>query len=128
MTKKHRKDGVACTLMLDKPCIYGIPPEKQDRYKTVTKFTYWPVLGSFNNWNIIPLSNKSTSSDAFDEIHQFVLDEISDNMALLVESGKYVAINTTDTSTNGFYVIMSTSEAYKLQDQLSYSEKIGRVR
>ena len=37
-------------------------------------------------------------------------------MALLVESGKYGAINKTDTTTNGFYVIILTSEAYTLQD------------
>ena len=59
---------------------------------------------------------KSTSSDTFDEIHQVVLNGISDNMTLLVESGTYGATNTTDTSTNGFYVIMFTSGAYKLQE------------
>ena len=101
--------------MLDKAWIYGIPSDKKYHYKTVTKCTYWPVLGSFNNWNIIQLSSKSTSSDTFDEIHQVVLNGISDNMASLVESGKYGAINTTDTSTNGFYVIMFTSGAYTLQ-------------
>ena len=37
------------------------------------------------------------------------------NLASLVESGKYGTINTTDTSTNGFYVIMFTSGAYKIQ-------------
>ena len=37
-------------------------------------------------------------------------------MASLVKSGKYGDINTTDTTTNGFYVIMFTSEAYTLQD------------
>ena len=36
-------------------------------------------------------------------------------MALLVESGKYVSINKTETTTNGFYVIMFTSEAYTIQ-------------
>ena len=46
---------VACTSMLDKPCVYGIPSYKQDRYKPVTKCKYWPLLGSFNNWNSIPL-------------------------------------------------------------------------
>ena len=75
--------------MLDKPWISGIPSDKQERYKPVTKSTYWPVLGAFNNWNIIELSSKSTSSDTFDEINQVVLDGISDNMASLVESGKY---------------------------------------
>ena len=45
----------------------------------------------------------------FDEIHQVVLNGISDNMALLVESGNYGAINTTDMTTDGFYVIIYTS-------------------
>ena len=44
---------VACTSMLDKPWIYGIPSDKQERYKTVIKCTYWPVLGAFNNQNMI---------------------------------------------------------------------------
>ena len=46
---------VACTSMLYKPWISGIPSEKQERYKPVTKCTYWQVLGEFNNWNIIEL-------------------------------------------------------------------------
>ena len=44
---------VDCTSMLDKPWISGRPSEKQECYKPVTKCTYWPVLGEFNNWNII---------------------------------------------------------------------------
>ena len=102
--------------MLDKPWIYGIPSDEKNSYKPVTNFTYWPVLGSFNNCNIIQLSHNSTPSDTFDEVHKVVLDGISDNMASLIESGKYGAINITDTETNGFYVIMFTSEAYTLQD------------
>ena len=88
---------VACTPMLEKPWISGISPDKQERHKPVTKCTYWPVLGAFNNWNIIQLLSKSTSFDTFDEIYQVVIDGISDNMASLVESIKYGAINTTDT-------------------------------
>ena len=72
-------------------------------YKPVTKCTYLPVLDSFNNWNIIKYSQKSTSYDTFNEIHQGVIDGISDNTASLFESVKYCAINTTDTSTNGLY-------------------------
>ena len=45
-------------------------------------------------------------------------------MASLVESGKYGAINTTDTSTNGFYVIMFTSGAYTLQENTTNDGKI----
>ena len=101
--------------MLDKSWISSISSYKKERYKPVTKCTYWTVLGAFNNWNIIQLSSKSTSSDTCDEISQVVLDVIIDNMASLVESGTYGAINTTDTSTNGFYVTMFTSGAYTLQ-------------
>ena len=83
--------------MLDKTWISGIQPEEQEHYKPVTKCTYWPVLGYFNNWDIIKISQKSTSSETVDKIHQVVIDVISDNMASLVESGKYGYINTTDT-------------------------------
>ena len=72
---------VVCTPMLDKPWISGIPSDEQELYKPVTKCNYWPVLGSFNNWNIIQFSQMSIHYDAFDEIHQVVLDGISDNMA-----------------------------------------------
>ena len=75
----------ACTSMIYKPWISGIPSDKQEGYKPVTNCTHWSVLGPFNNWNIILLSHKSTPYDVFDEIHQVVLDEISDNMDLLVK-------------------------------------------
>ena len=88
--------------MLDKPWISGTPSDKKERYKPLTNCTHWPVLGSFNNWNIIQLSPKSTPYDTFNEIHHIVLDGIIDNVALLVESGKYGAINTNDTATNVF--------------------------
>ena len=45
-------------------------------------------------------------------------------MASLVKSGKYGAINTTDTSTNGFYVIMFKTGAYKLKENKKIDGKI----
>ena len=62
------------------------------------------------------MSHTSNPYYAFDEIHQVVLDGMSKNIKSLVESGNYGDINTTGTSTNGFYVIMFTSKAYTLQD------------
>ena len=102
--------------MLEKPWISGIPSDKQELYKPVTNCLYWPVLVSFKNWIIIQLSQKSIYYDVFDEIHQVVLDVISGNMALLVESGKNGAIEKTDTTTHEFYVVMFASEVYTLQD------------
>ena len=72
----------------------------------------------------IKFSPKSNSSDTFDEIHKVVLDGISDHMASLVESGKYGTINTTDASTNGFYVIMFTPGVYTLQETQQLMEKL----
>ena len=45
-------------------------------------------------------------------------------MASLVESAKYVAINTKDTSINEFYVIMFTSGAYTLQENIKIDGQI----
>ena len=45
---------VPCTSMLDKAWISGIPSDKQDRSKPVTRCAYWPVLGAFNNCQLPP--------------------------------------------------------------------------
>ena len=45
-------------------------------------------------------------------------------MAMLVESVKYGAINTTNMTTNVFYVIMFTSGAYTLQENTTIDGKI----
>ena len=45
-------------------------------------------------------------------------------MASLVESGTYGAINITDTSTNGFYVIMFISGVYTLQENTTIDVQI----
>ena len=60
----------------------------------------------------------------FDEIHQVVLDGIIENMASLVQSGMYSAIDTDDTTTNGFYVIKLLSDVYKLQDNTTIDGQV----
>ena len=45
-------------------------------------------------------------------------------MASLVESVKHGSINTTDTTTNGFYVIIFASETYTLQDNTTIDEQL----
>ena len=71
-----------------------------------------------------PIVTEITPYETFDEIHQVVIDNISDNMSSLVQSSKYGDINTTDTETNGFYVIMFTSEAYEFQDSTTIDGKL----
>ena len=70
----------------------------QPHYQTVVDCTYWPVLVLLNNWNIINFTNIIKSSEDFDEVHQVVLDGISDTMYSLVQIGKHGDINAEDTT------------------------------
>ena len=49
-------DCVGYTSMQEEPWIYGIPSTKPAHYQPITNCTYWPVMGSYNNWNIIELT------------------------------------------------------------------------
>ena len=53
------------------------------------------MLGYFTKWKIVKSTNKITSNKDFDDINNTVLDVISDNMAYLVQIGKYGEIDTT---------------------------------
>ena len=79
----------ACTSMIDQLWPPFIAPLHKLRYQPVQYCTYWPVLGCFNNWNEIKFSNKTTTIEYFSEIHQVVIDGISNNILYLIESGKY---------------------------------------
>ena len=63
------------------------------------------------------------TSEAFEEIHQVGFGDISNNMASLIQYGKYGTTNTTDTTTMGLYVIEFLSEAYNLQEDNAYNDK-----
>ena len=106
-----------CKSILDQPWIRGLTPQQQPRFQPVIEFTYWQVIGSFNNWNTITLSHKATTNEAFEVIYQVVLDGIGDNIASLVQSVKYGDMNTTETSKFRYYVIKFVSEAYTLKDE-----------
>ena len=53
-----------------------------------------------------------------------VLDGIIENMASLVQLGMYGAINTDDTTRNGFYVIQFISDSYTLQSNTKIDGKV----
>ena len=115
---------VACTSMLGQPWIYVISSNKQARYQPVINCTYWTVLVSFNNCNIIHLSQKSTPFEAFEEIHQVVINVISDNISSLLQYDKYGTINTSDTTTDGYYVLKFISEAYTLKNNTTIDRQM----
>ena len=106
---------------MEKPWISGIPSRKKARYQPIANCTYWPVLGSYNNLNIIELTTKSIPFEAFHDIHTVVLDRISENSVSLVQPGMCGAINTANNKTNEFYVIQFISETgYKIIQQFMY--------
>ena len=63
------------------------------------------MLVPFNECNIIQFTNKTTRSEEFDEVHKVVLYIISSKMAPFVQTGKYGAINASDTTTLEYYVV-----------------------
>ena len=71
------------------------------------------------------MSHEAKPSEDFEEIHQVVLDVISDNIDSLVQSGNYDDMNITDTSTMGYYVINFVSEAYTLKYDTTCDGKIS---
>ena len=48
----------------------GVSHTQEPLYQIVVKFTYWPVLCTFNNCNINNFTNETTSSEDFDDIHK----------------------------------------------------------
>ena len=54
---------------------------------------------------MIKFPHKPTTREAFENIHQVVLDGISDNMDMLIKYGKYGVTNKTYSTTMGYYVI-----------------------
>ena len=86
---------------------------QQPRYQPIQEFTYWPLLGCFNNWNIIKFTNKNATSENFEAIHKDFLDDISDDMSSLVQPGKYSNVNKSYLKRMGRYVVNSVLYTYK---------------
>ena len=82
------------------------------------------MLGYFNIWNIIKFTNEVTSIQYFDEIHKIFLDCISDNFYSLVQTGKYVEMNTTDTQIMVYHFIKYVSDTFTLQEDATIDFRV----
>ena len=94
-----------CKYMIELTWTPSVKEHQQPHSQHAKYFTYWPVLGYFNNWDIIQLSHRETWFEEIDRINQVVLDSISYNMDVLLHTGEYDVTNTTDTTTMGYSVI-----------------------
>ena len=83
------------------------------------------MLWTFNNWNIIQLTNKTTLSEDFYEIHKVDRDGISEYVESFVQSVKYGDINKAYSTKMGYYAIKYMSDAIKFQE---YITSDGQVR
>ena len=60
-------------------------------------------------------------------MHKVVLYGISDNLSALFHNVEYGAINTSDLTTMGYYVVKYLSEPYMLQDKKNFDKKVINV-
>ena len=67
---------------------------------------------SFKNWNTIKFTNKTISIEDFDKIHNFSRNGISEKWELLVQLGKYGAINTSDFTKITYYTMKYVSDNF----------------
>ena len=89
------------TSILDQPWVKSLSAQQQPFYQPFQYCTFWPVLGSFTNLNILKFSHKATSSEEIEARHQVLLEVISENVDALVQTDKYSTISTTYTATMG---------------------------
>ena len=81
---------IYCINMLDKPWFIDSEPTRKTHHQPVEYCTYWPVLGSFNNWKMIQFTNKTTTNEDFDVVHKVVLYGINENMSAFIQNGNMV--------------------------------------
>ena len=84
------------------------------------------MLGSFNNFNIIQLTNKTTSSEYFNALHKVVIGVISDNMVYLIQLDKCGAINALVPTTVGYYLIRCLYKPYTLQKDQNKDGQVNK--
>ena len=89
---------------------------KQPRYQSAQECVYQSILGSFNDWIIMPFQNKSTSEETFEEVHKIVLNGMTESKAELIFADGYGAVAADDVKTAGYYIVRFTSPAYTLQE------------
>ena len=75
----HQKPSacVSCTTMSDNKWSPGVSRTENPYCQHVLYYKNWPMLGTYNNWNIINLTNEYISIEYFDDIQNVFLDLIN---------------------------------------------------
>ena len=111
---------LACSNQLDLDWIPGTSPSQQPRYQMATGCKYASILGHYNKWLIMDLlPGEDTDLDELNIIHQDILNSLAHNLASTITENSYGSVNTDDPQTEGFYIVMFTSEPYSLQEEIN---------
>ena len=113
--------------MIDQPWNLNDPSQQQPSYQISKNSTYWPVFGSFKNWNIILLSHKATSSEDIDKINKVLLYGISYKVAEMLQTGEAGNIDTTDTTKMGYYMVKSCQKPTHYNNKQLVMEKLVQL-
>ena len=79
--------------MLDRTWSYGVTHTVQPQHQPIVDLIYWPVLVTYNKWNIINFKNKYTYIEYFDDIFRFFLEGIIEYMVSIVKIGNYFIVS-----------------------------------
>ena len=66
---------------------------------------------------IIKFINKTTPTEEFDNINKVPLDEISENIEYIVQTGNYYVISTKYPKTMGYYTVIFFTNKVTMKEQ-----------
>jgi len=125
----------ACLAQLDLPWKSGVEAEKQPCFASSTNCIYWPIFKQaagepgLNDWKILTfVPTKVSDAEAEEEARAEVLAGMKEQMAELIEDGKYGAFSTLDEDADGYYVVVWTSEPYTLQEDIDSDEHGWKIK
>jgi hypothetical protein len=84
----------------------------------------YEIFEGHNDWKLICLvDTKDSVIDLNDEVHELILQGITERLATRVEAGGYGAVSTDDPEADGYYVLQWDSEPREVEEDVMIDEK-----
>lgn len=113
-----------CRAQLKQQWDSKLPFQEQPRYKASTDCQMYKIFEGLNDWKLIRLvDTKDSDIDLNDEVHELVLEGITERLATRVEAGGYGAVSTDDPEADGYYVLQWDSEPREVEEDVVIDEK-----
>jgi len=108
-----------CRRQLKQDWVPTLPFQEQPRYKATTDCSMHDVFQGENDWKLITLVDaKDSDVDLNDEVHELVLEGITDRLETRVAVGGYGAVSTDDPESDGYYMLQWDSEPQTLENDV----------